>query len=87
MGVLNANVVGSYIHPYDQNHLLVFGRRTAPAQGLTLEILKVDNPFSPVSVGYFELEEELGTSGAEWEHKAFLFSRSKNLVVLPIRLD
>ena len=34
-----------------------------------------------------EVEEKYANSKAEWEHKAFLFSLEKNLMVIPTSID
>lgn len=51
--------------------------------GLKISLFDVTDVNKPKSVADFVLDKKYAHSAAEWEHKAFLFSREKNLLVVP----
>ena len=51
--------------------------------GLKVSLFDVSDVSNPVETAFYELEEKYVRSIAEFEHKAFLFSKSKELLVVP----
>lgn len=53
-------------------------------QGLKIALFDVSNPATPKEISKYVVEQEGSDSLALRDHKAFLFSRQKNLLVLPV---
>ena len=90
LGQIKLDGFSSYFHPYDENILIGIGRQTESngnPLGLKIAIFDVSNVANLRQVDSFALEEKYASSLAELEHKAFLFSREKNLLVIPGSLD
>lgn len=101
LGKLKIPGFSDYLHPYDENHIIGIGKDTeepdasevelrgldfAWYQGLKLALFDVSDVAHPKEL-YKELIGDRGTdSAALADHKAFLFSRAKNLLVLPVTL-
>ena len=51
--------------------------------GLKVSLFDVSDVSNPVETAFYELEEKYVRSIAEFEHKAFLFSKSKELLAIP----
>jgi uncharacterized secreted protein with C-terminal beta-propeller domain len=92
LGELKIPGFSDYLHPYDENHIIGVGKETADNQwggtsikGVKLSLFDVSDVNNPKQLDTYEI----GTSGTDSEalrdHKAFLFDRKKNLLVLPIR--
>lgn len=90
LGELKIPGVSDYIHPYDENHIIGVGRSAedlgtwATFRGLKLSLFDVRDPSSPKEISKYEVGERGTDSEALRDHKAFLFSRSRNLLVLPV---
>lgn len=92
LGELKIPGFSDYLHPYDENHLIGVGKETAENEwggvsikGLKLSLFDVSDVSKPRQVDTYEI----GTAGTDSEalrdHKAFLFDRNKNLLVIPVR--
>lgn len=76
----------SYLHPIDENTILGFGRDATVGgvpRGLRVAVFDVTNPQNPRMQANVTFSERYPNSTALWNHKAFLYSREKNLLVLP----
>ncbi|MBI2971063.1 MAG: beta-propeller domain-containing protein [Candidatus Aenigmarchaeota archaeon] len=88
LGELKVPGVSDYLHPYDENHLIGVGRATeehdgfVTFSGLKLSLFDVSDVSNPKELSSYEVKD--GYSEAINDHKAFLFSREKNLLVLPV---
>lgn len=91
LGMLKIPGFSDYLHPYDENHIIGIGRETSENQwggvtteGLKLALFDVTDVNNPAMID----KVEIGTAGTDSEalrdHKAFLFDRSKNLLVIPV---
>lgn len=87
LGELKIPGYSSYLHPYDEGHLIGVGKEVAPESqrpgGVKVALFDVSNPKEPKEISQAVLEEG-SDSEALQEHKAFLFSKTRNLLVLPI---
>jgi inhibitor of cysteine peptidase len=86
LGELKIPGFSRYLHPYDENHIIGIGREateTGRQQGLKISIFNVADVAKPVEVAKWVGEDEYAQSSAEWEHKAFLFDKEKELLVIP----
>lgn len=86
LGELKIPGFSRYLHPYDETTIIGLGRdATAAGQqlGLKLGLFDVTDCSNPIESFSWSIEEKYAYSDAEWEHKAFLFSAEKNLLVIP----
>ncbi len=87
LGKLKIPGFSSYLHPYDNNTIIGLGRETTDSgrqQGIKISLFDVSNPEEPKEIAKYVSKDKYSSSTAEYEHKAFLFSREKNLLVIPI---
>ncbi|MDA3802492.1 MAG: beta-propeller domain-containing protein [Patescibacteria group bacterium] len=93
MGELKIPGYSKYIHPYDENTLIGFGRDTSLSdwgsedEGLKLSLFDVKDPSSPKELDNYIIGNERSDSLALYNHKAFLFDKKKNLLVVPAFLS
>ena len=90
LGYLKVTGYSDYLHPYDENHIIGIGKETTDAgefawhQGVKISLFDVSDVRNPVPI----FEDEIGDRGTDspvlWDHKAFLFDKSRNLLVMPI---
>jgi uncharacterized secreted protein with C-terminal beta-propeller domain len=90
LGELKITGYSDYLHPYDENHIIGIGKETTDAgefawyQGVKISLFDVTDDTKPLPI----FEGEIGDRGTESpvlrDHKAFLFDRSRNLMVIPI---
>lgn len=93
LGELKIPGFSTYLHPYDENTIIGFGRATEALtdervrqRGLKLSLFDVSDVTNLKEIDFEEFGAEGSSSPALDDHKAFLFSRSKNLLVIPARL-
>lgn len=92
LGYLKLPGYSDYLHPYDGNTVIGFGKETIDTAngpitgGLKIALFDVTNVAQPVEKSHLIL----GSSGSWSEvlnnHKALLFSKEKNLFALPVSL-
>ncbi len=91
LGELKLPGYSSYLHPYDENHIIGIGKDTKEnewggisATGVKLALFEVSDVSNPRLVD----EYLIGDSGTDtevlWDHKAFLFDRAKDVLSIPI---
>jgi len=92
LGKLKIPGYSDYLHPYDSTHIIGVGKETATndwggvsTRGVKLALFDVSDVEHPQQVGKVEIGESGTDSAALYDHKAFLFDKGKNLLVLPIR--
>ncbi|NYZ78315.1 beta-propeller domain-containing protein, partial [Candidatus Micrarchaeota archaeon] len=96
LGKLKIPGYSDYLHPYDATHLIGIGKNAVDAkdsggdfawyQGVKLSLFDVSDVEHPKEVAKYEIGDRGTDSNALHDHKAFLFSKSKNLLVIPILL-
>jgi len=93
LGKLKIPGYSDYLHPYDSNYVIGLGKETATndwggvsAQGLKLALFDVSDVEHPRQVGKVEIGDAGSDSAALSDHKAFLFDKAKNLLVIPARV-
>jgi uncharacterized secreted protein with C-terminal beta-propeller domain len=75
-----------YLHPYDDTHIIGIGRDasdTGRQEGLKISLFDVSDVEHPKEVAKFVTQNDYAQSTAEYEHKAFLFDKEKELLVIP----
>ncbi len=91
LGELKIPGYSSYLHPYDQNHVIGIGKETKDNQwggtqveGVKVALFDVTNVANPVVIDV----KTIGKQGTESEvlsdHKALLFDKEKNILSIPI---
>ncbi len=100
LGELKIPGYSSYLHPYDENHIIGFGVDTeeivnewdpektkiAITQGMKIAVFDVTNVNKPIE----KFKESIGVRGTHsdllYNHKALLFSKEKELLAFPVML-
>jgi inhibitor of cysteine peptidase len=90
LGYLKVTGYSDYLHPYDENHLIGIGKETTEEgefawyQGVKIALFDVSDVNNPREID----KEIIGHRGTDspvlWDHKAFLFDKSRNLLVIPV---
>jgi uncharacterized secreted protein with C-terminal beta-propeller domain len=92
LGKLKIPGYSDYLHPYDENHIIGIGKETVEAeegsfawyQGVKISLFDVSDVEHPKEVSKYNIGDRGTDSYALHDHKAFLFSKSKNLLVIPV---
>ncbi|MDD2619635.1 MAG: beta-propeller domain-containing protein [Syntrophomonadaceae bacterium] len=97
LGKLKIPGYSDYLHPYDENHLIGFGKESielktgtnesqAYYQGMKIALFDVSDVSHPQEM----FKQTIGDRGTDSEllhnHKALLFSKEKNLLAFPVTL-
>jgi len=100
LGALKIPGYSDYLHPYDQNHIIGFGKDTVESAlknpegnqaetmafytGMKMAIFEVSDVHNPVEI----FTEKIGDRGTDSEllrnHKALLFDKEKKLLAFPV---
>jgi inhibitor of cysteine peptidase len=94
LGELKIPGYSDYLHPYDENHIIGFGKSTIESQDKSMAF------YQGMKVALFDITdvnhpkekfvEIIGDRGTESEllhnHKALLFSKKRNLLAFPVTL-
>lgn len=94
LGKLKIPGYSDYLHPYDEDHIIGLGKDAVEAeqgnfawyQGVKLALFDVSDVLRPKEISRVVIGDRGTDSEALHNHKAFLFSRDKNLLVIPIML-
>jgi uncharacterized secreted protein with C-terminal beta-propeller domain len=89
LGYLKIPGVSNYLHPYDETHVIGVGvdaTEQGRVQGMKLSLFDVSDVSNPKEISKYIIGERGTYSEALNDHKAFLFSKSKNLLVIPVSL-
>jgi len=91
LGELKIPGYSDYLHPYDENHIIGVGKETGSSDwggvsvaGLKLALFDVTDVNNPRLVDKVEIGAAGTDSEALRDHKAFLFDKGKNLLVIPV---
>lgn len=87
LGQLKVTGFSSYLHPYDENHIIGIGKEATEqgrVQGVKIAIFDVSDVENPIETAKYEVDKRWSDSNALYDHKAFLFDKEKNLLVLPM---
>jgi inhibitor of cysteine peptidase len=90
LGYLKVTGYSDYLHPYDENHLIGIGKETTDAgefawyQGVKISLFDVSDVNNPRETSKLEIGDRGTDSPVLSDHKAFLFDKSKNLLVMPV---
>lgn len=92
LGVLKITGYSDYLQPYDENHVIGIGKETVAAeegdfawyQGVKISLFDVTDVSHPTEIAKYEIGDRGSDSPVLTDHKALLFDRSKNLLVMPV---
>jgi inhibitor of cysteine peptidase len=92
LGQLKVTGYSDYLHPYDENHLIGIGKETEAAeegdfawyQGVKISLFDVTDVSNPVEVAKYEIGDRGTASPVLHDHKALLFDKKRNLLVIPV---
>jgi uncharacterized secreted protein with C-terminal beta-propeller domain len=82
-GKLEIPGYSSYLHPYDENHIIGLGMENSTVK---LSLFDVTNVNSPVEIARYTVKGDYSYSQALNEPKAFLFDKAKQLLVIPVSI-
>jgi uncharacterized secreted protein with C-terminal beta-propeller domain len=93
LGKLKVPGYSDYLHPYDSTHIIGIGKETGTndwggvsTKGLKLAFFDVSDVEHPRQVDKVEIGDPGSDSAALSDHRAFLFDKTKNLLVIPARV-
>jgi len=92
LGELKIPGFSEYLHPYDENHIIGLGKDAVDMgdfawyQGVKLSMFDVTDVSDPKEISTYVIGDRGTRSYALYDHKAFLFSLSKSLLIIPIDL-
>jgi len=91
LGELKITGYSSYLHPYDENHIIGIGKETVAEQedfawyqGVKISLFDVSDVSNPREISKYEIGDRGTDSPVLWDHKAFLFDKERNLLVMPV---
>lgn len=93
LGKLKIPGYSTYLHPYDETHLIGFGYDTKPNasntgvvnDGLKMTMFDITDFENPKEMFTVKIGDRNTSSPLTDNHKALLFSKEKNLIAFPIR--
>ena len=92
LGELKVTGYSGYLHIYDENHVIGIGKETdydpdqdfAWYQGIKISLFDVTDVTNPVEIAKYEIGDRGTDSPILYDHKALMFDREKNLLVIPV---
>jgi uncharacterized secreted protein with C-terminal beta-propeller domain len=92
LGQLKIPGYSDYLHPYDETHLIGVGKHTVEAdegdfawyQGVKISLFDVSDVANPKQIANYIIGDRGTDSPILSDHRAFLFDRSKALLVIPV---
>ncbi len=91
LGKLKIPGYSDYLHPYDENHIIGVGKEAVDAkqgdfawyQGVKMALFDVTDVSNPKELAKYEIGDRGTDSPALHDHRAFLFSKDRSLLVIP----
>ncbi|NOZ81253.1 MAG: hypothetical protein GXP63_06300 [DPANN group archaeon] len=87
LGELKIPGFSRYLHPYDKNIIIGIGQDATEqgrTKGLKISLFDVSDVSAPKEIAHWVSDERYAQSSAQSEHRAFLFSKEKELLVIPV---
>jgi uncharacterized secreted protein with C-terminal beta-propeller domain len=81
LGVLKIPGYSSYLHPYDESHIIGIGK---DGSAVKISLFDVSNVTDPKEIDNYQVSGRWSDSPVLSDHKALLFNSSKNLLVMPV---
>jgi uncharacterized secreted protein with C-terminal beta-propeller domain len=94
LGQLNVTGVSDYLQPYDETHLIGIGQSGTDVAwenavrftGLKISLFNVTDPKQPAETSRYLIGGPGSSSPAMSDHKAVLFDKTLNLLVIPVEI-
>jgi len=94
LGYLKIPGFSTYLHPFDENHIIGIGKDAVASnspnfawyQGLKIALFDVSDFENPQELDKVIIGDRGTDSFALYNHKAFLFNKEKEILVIPISL-
>jgi len=94
LGYLKIPGYSTYLHPFDEGHIIGIGKDTIESndpsfawyQGLKISLFDVSDFENPQELDKVIIGDRGTDSPALYDHKAFLFDKEKELLVIPVSL-
>jgi uncharacterized secreted protein with C-terminal beta-propeller domain len=83
-GELKIPGYSSYLHPYDENHVIGLGKENSTVK---LSLFDVTNVNEPTEIAKYVVDGDWTDSEALQDPKAFLFDKQKQLLVIPLSIS
>lgn len=98
LGALKIPGYSQYLHPYDENHIIGFGKDTVEIKnkvegstftnayylGMKVALFDISDVNNPIEKFSVKIGDRGTDSELLWNHKALLFSKEKGLLAFPI---
>ena len=87
LGELKVTGYSSYLHPLDEDHIIGIGMEATEqgrTTGVKIAVFDVSDPQNPIERAKYEVEGKYSSSNALYDHKAFLYDKTRELLVLPL---
>jgi uncharacterized secreted protein with C-terminal beta-propeller domain len=93
LGALKLPGYSSYLHPYDENHIIGIGKELTQPQngnccyeplGVKISLFDVSDVTNPVTVDTYQIGGATSNSEVLSDPKALLFDKEKNILSIPI---
>jgi uncharacterized secreted protein with C-terminal beta-propeller domain len=87
LGELKITGYSDYLHPYDENHLIGIGKEATEEgffQGMKIALFDVSDISNPTQIDVYEIGDRGTESPVLNDHKAFLFDKELNMMVMPV---
>ncbi len=92
LGALKIPGYSSYLHPYDETHIIGIGKETQQNQyggveplGVKVSLYDVSNVTNPITIDSYSIGGPGTDSDVLSDPKAILFDKSKDVLVIPIK--
>lgn len=87
LGYLKITGFSNYLHPYNENILIGVGMEASEegrVQGVKIGLFDVSDFENPREIDKYIVEGDYSYTEVQYDHKAFLFDKQRNLLVLPV---
>lgn len=84
LGYLKIPGFTSYLHPYDENNIIGVGK---DGNVVKISLFDVSNVSKPIEIDKYTISGIWSDTPVLREHKAFLFSKIKNLLAFPVSMS
>lgn len=84
LGYLKIPGFSNYLHPYDENHIIGIGKE---GNKVKMSLFDVTNVAAPTETAHFSVPGEWSDSTVLWDHKAFLFNKTRQLLAIPVTVN
>jgi len=85
LGYLKIPGINRYLHPFDENHVIGLGRDEF--NNVKISLFNVTNVSAPKLISEYRFEGDWSNTPALWDHHAFLFAYSKDLLAIPASMN